>query len=103
MKHTPGPWRVARFKSKTLFENPYHIEHTKTKEILAKMGENKLMYKNCEANARLIASAPELLEALKDATRELQYHAKDDTGFPRQTVLEIIKDAEKAIEKVEGK
>jgi len=46
-----------------------------------------------KANARLIAAAPELLEALKDLVRYLKYIENDSTG------LEL---AEFAIAKAEG-
>lgn len=57
-KHTPGPWRVgdARhtvFGPKTGAASP---------ETIATMGKN-----NFRENARLIAAAPEMLEALKVA------------------------------------
>jgi hypothetical protein len=53
-KHTPGPWQVGNFEPKAIFdcnpEGPQRVANTL----------------NNLADARLIAAAPELLEALKD-------------------------------------
>ena len=54
-KHTPGPWRVAN-----------GVQIRSARDQIAKVW----MMRNGEgnANARLIAAAPELLEALKAVT-----------------------------------
>jgi hypothetical protein len=61
MKHTPGPWKVDRFEDK-----PHQRRHT--------VGGNSLMIcdtwsmwedEETEANAHLIAAAPDLLGACK--------------------------------------
>ena len=53
MSHTPGPWKVQEFSTQTYmistFQNGLIAQHVPG-----------------EANARLIAAAPELYEALKD-------------------------------------
>ena len=51
-KHTKGPWRLSEEKFSTLYVEPF---------ICAIFGTDK----TAEANARLIAAAPELLEALE--------------------------------------
>jgi hypothetical protein len=50
----------------------------------------------CEANARLIAAAPELLEALKETLSCIDQHVDDPIVGP------IIKFAKEAIAKAEG-
>ena len=65
MKHTPGPWMVdamgnvwaSNTKVCDMAERPIQDSAYRAKEL----GEH-------EANARLIAAAPDLLEALKDMT-----------------------------------
>ena len=70
MKHTPGPWQCA-------VDTP-GIRPT-TRGVIAPRCENMLLatvynpagrIKEREANARLIAAAPELLEALKNVPDE---------------------------------
>jgi hypothetical protein len=68
VKHTPGPWRVGR-------EEKYHSF------VSCRSSEDDLSDRNAgcwvaeakgpdhEANARLIAAAPELLEALERLVR----------------------------------
>ena len=51
MKYTPGPWKVSRCWSQTCGDN-YVIDNESGDEA------------EMQANARLIATAPELLEAL---------------------------------------
>jgi len=66
MKHTPGPWKVTDGKTLgTLIEaKPYRDGY-----IVARVNSTKGMApdgdENREANANLIAAAPEMLEALK--------------------------------------
>lgn len=72
-KHTPGPWRV---------ENRL-VRATKHKQICEVPAYGVVHGKVDEANARLIAAAPELLEALVNllAVHECEggtkYHAGD--------------------------
>jgi hypothetical protein len=55
-KHTKGPWHV--FKDSSIYSK--HADYTLA-EIVAGMTDGE-----CDANARLIAAAPELLEALRE-------------------------------------
>lgn len=69
-KHTPGPWKVVKpqYENKkgvfaSVYTNPATEKGFRTCEFDIRADE----YKNshAEANARLIAAAPELLDALK--------------------------------------
>jgi hypothetical protein len=76
MKPTPGPWRIAG---------------TMTKYIEASLGNGWVQEvasvgptdhdngygQQHEANARLIAAAPDLLEALEDCLRVVEFLASD--------------------------
>lgn len=70
-KHTPGPWRVAKMRAMTgPTEEMLAVEggiETDAPERVARIGFE--VTKTAEADARLIAATPELLEAaieLKD-------------------------------------
>jgi hypothetical protein len=65
IQHTPGPWRVDGLLIKA-------IDHGKWFGI-AKAGGTKLTIEGNMANARLIATAPELLEALQTAVHYLGF------------------------------
>ena len=64
--HTPGPWEVLlhRFEAKRPF---YKVAAGDEVVTVADVPQHPLDPWNAEANARLIAAAPEMLEALKEA------------------------------------
>lgn len=80
MKHTKGPWVV---RTDTI--------SNEQGDMIAEVIENK------EANARLIASAPELLEACKIVIMHLGPLKNDDVFHEL-----VIKECEQAIKKAEG-
>lgn len=64
-KHTPGPW--------TYQENSdayTHIVRGPTNSLICQLAQS--MHVEIEANARLIAAAPEMLEALVNADKLLR-------------------------------
>ena len=80
MKHTPGPWEadfetypiMVRSQSETWpLVDELGNEEGRAGVFIANTGDNK-------ANARLIAAAPDLLEALKDM---LDNHEDACTGY----------------------
>ena len=62
-EHTPGPWRVGKH------DGLYYVDTVKPRDGEAFLGKRIALCKDHEANARLIAGAPELLEALRDYVR----------------------------------
>ena len=66
--HTPGPWRVETLHL-TGEPTAYFVIKDSITSLL-RMNGPCAMYSNAEADARLIAAAPDLLQALKavDAT-----------------------------------
>lgn len=86
-KHTPGPWEAAKKGYPTT-----RIEAS-TGQIICDV--NSIHFSGTgEANAKLIAAAPELLEALIEAKKELEYHNWQNT----KTYNEIISAIKKATE-----
>ena len=67
-KHTPGPWDYRKLPS-----GAYIVFHTYDKPTAG------FIYQ--EPNARLIAAAPELLEALKQALDALGGNDPNDLSF----------------------
>lgn len=70
-QHTPGPWKVERVAKPTrhyAVEIPGCVgpEHPGDRIIVGEMGGDDEVHATDAANARLIAAAPELLEALRE-------------------------------------
>ena len=99
-KHTKGPWTVEydHFTDAA--------EHVRA-EIDGEMFDVASLLCDetgrANANARLIASAPELLEALRDILHEVTH---DTAGLPRDELLDVVSAvrelAEAAIKKATG-
>ena len=70
MKHTPGPWEVSEEWHGDLYIDSYIEGEGDT--ALAKIVNNVCKTDQAEANARLIAAAPDLLEACKEALNVLE-------------------------------
>ena len=86
MKYTKGPWQYGGSASKEI----YRIE---TGDSLCKMTYHSMWPPEWqEANARLIASAPDLLEACKYVREQLKT-VKGKT-FPIMPILNAIAKAE---------
>lgn len=84
-KHTPGPW----YYSNPVSPKGKHLIVNEQADVIAEIKTNE------EANAILIAAAPELLEALKDAER-LMSTWSDGVNYP--TLIHIRETIKKATE-----
>ncbi len=85
VSHTPGPWRVAGITTPT--GNDIGIRgQTDTVIALALAGPNR----EPDANARLIAAAPDLLAACEWAFLELQVWLPKDPSDRAASGLETI-------------
>ncbi len=102
--HTPGPWRAVIDRSGEDGKVWYfpHVQINRSHRIIVNVGPTpeglrEEVWTNsmetCEANAYLIAAAPEMLEALR-AVVEL-------AGTPHRRV-EMIRKVKAAIAKAEG-
>lgn len=66
MAATPGPWGLSRAIEVWVMAGPLHVA------TIPRAGDGDWS----EANARLIAAAPDLLEALRDAADEIEHLRK---------------------------
>ena len=96
---TPGPWYYDRYCSVAPF-GKYAIGAKGIRSIAVTTGSalSELTAEN-EANARLIASAPDLLAALEKAARELGCYVA--SGGPKSTV-DAYQSARAAIARAKG-
>ncbi|WCX74845.1 hypothetical protein KK211_17905 [Pseudomonas aeruginosa] len=90
-KHTPGPWTVDFIDGVdgVFAECDKRICQVDEVDIV---GWNARFRDESEANAKLIAAAPDLLEALQQAVTSMQ-----DSGYPNDSV--VIRAARQAITK----
>lgn len=99
-KHTPGPWKPWM----TGFDNQSFAIGPNGKTPIAKtLGGNK---ETNEANARLIAAAPDLLEALKECAAwfELDKHRQNPVFASASSIgVQMVLNAKAAIAKAEGR
>ena len=82
-KHTPGPWKVTPSNQ----TSGWGVCIEAPGRIIAKLTGRKKNDK--EANARLIAAAPELLEALERTRVELEHAASDILQTARANQLNL--------------
>lgn len=74
-EHTPGPWHCQVRKEGWDIYEPISA------------GGFKIAHVNTEPNARLIAAAPQLLEALCECADQLEVLAKVGKYAPKGTIL----------------
>jgi ABC-type Fe3+-hydroxamate transport system substrate-binding protein len=93
MKHTPGPWEVEVDKSG---EVTVYEAVTRENIDICTMGGNT----NDGSNGRLVASAPDLLEALKVASKAIREYRNQ--GAPTAYWDDVEAQANAAIAKAEN-
>jgi hypothetical protein len=94
-KHTPGPWTVREGDGNYLWEVAGKTPRGKDRVICRPAGSDR------QANARLIAAAPDLLAALHEqvlVNRMLMH----DAGLDEQAILDGTAQARAAILKATG-
>jgi len=92
MAHTPGPWTI---EYETEGGEPYD-DGVRIDSL-----EGPVAFNVIDCSAPLIAAAPELLAALKEAAQELSLVCKW-FDHPEQTTTETLRRATSAIAKAEG-
>lgn len=99
--HTPGPWRAVGFSPDRV--HPY-VEDSEGRSICAVRARYRTMeeFKRAEADARLIASAPELLEACKAIAAYQALIESDATTGLIEAYARAFEGASAAIKKATG-
>ena len=94
MKHTRGPWEVCNF-DKSVSCTIDSIDGVVVAEPMGPEGPWGSVKEEHEANARLIAAAPELLEALKGLRATIRYEtANNDQQLALDKACQAIAKAE---------
>lgn len=86
-KFTPGPWAAER--KSVRFAWDIRVPGLWIGEVASWCGESQEMEAEATANARLIAAAPVLYDALKDALEYLQHHLPDEALAPHRAALRL--------------
>lgn len=80
LQHTPGPWS-------------YHGGFGQCVKaglnVVAECRKPPLNPAECEANAKLIAAAPDMLEALRDAVRLIEYLGGNASHQKKKTIEKV--------------
>ena len=71
MKHTPSPWEANYHLPRFSGDGRWAVEMTTSATVIALIESED--FSEAEANARLIAAAPELYKCLKKVQRELSF------------------------------
>ena len=101
--HTPGPWQAVEG------DHGFEIEAQQTGRNryiakVARFDNTQINNKNPdEANARLIATAPELLDALIDLEATIQEQAPQDLLFDNADMVPSLEKAMAVINKATGR
>ena len=75
-KHYPGPWSAGEIDDGWADIDAYGSNHWQFARVVVQTEDDDEPQKRLIANARLIAAAPDLLEALKDAESELACYSR---------------------------
>lgn len=101
MSHTPGPWvALSHLKGDREFRvAKYSEKHSSTYKVVADLLESAFP-EDREANAKLIAAAPDLLAALKEVHEIMMQEAKI---VPPRLLQLVATHIDPAIRAAEGK
>ena len=97
MKHTKGPWKVINWSGRAEIRTG---DNKRTGiAFLGNSEDGAIPTGETTANAKLVAAAPELLEACKYV---VQYHRENDSGEGELFGLDFVTTCINAIRKAEG-
>lgn len=105
--HTPGPWEKDGLTVYALMHAGWHkgVEQFKNRFFCGVQGDVECSTRELDANARLIAAAPDLLAALKACRDRLHYLAVNEVGEHPHSLINGLRvsTADEAIAKAEGR
>ena len=105
IKHTPGPWVIAESEQGRHFRAVSAKKHEALATVVWLMEDDDMdgvTSPECEANASLIAAAPDLLEALTDAVIDFDNWAAHEDNHPHEHLVAWAERARAAIAKAKG-
>jgi hypothetical protein len=79
-QHTPGPWHICRVSRQDIPQRVIRDAQGFSVGIAGKPANSRAKYIDAEANARLIAAAPEILEEICQTF--IDHHMQAETGEP---------------------
>jgi hypothetical protein len=101
IKHTPGPWCI---EPKERVDHPLDVCSVEGARVARCNGISAYNTPDvCRANAYLIASAPELLEACRDALTDLRDFIEQCIEDADDSDYATVRKLEEAIAKAEGR
>ena len=105
-KHTPAPWRVSS-ESPRIIKKDYRAIGSDAGFLIAStMGRDDSGFyaseQEADANACLIAAAPDLYEALEDALIDFDNWAAHEDNHPHEHLVAWAEKARAAIAKAKG-
>ena len=83
-KHTPGPWQIGKNFGSVVCDTP--VPGIRGSDDTEYYGGHLIAESVTEANARLIAAAPELLEALQDMVSDHASLSAATLAFARAAI-----------------
>lgn len=103
--HTPGPWTARKIDYHvTIFTEAINYDNYQICEVWnggPKEGNEELQ-KECNANADLIAAAPDLLKALEDLIEDIKSCSGGSDEFTLDQAMSLVDDAVKVVNKAKG-
>lgn len=105
IKHTAGPWVLGESSEGRHFRAVNAREHSELATVVWVMEDYDAEGSpspGCEANARLIAAAPELYEALTDALIDFDNWAAHEDNHQHEHLVAWAEKARAAIAKAKG-
>ena len=104
-KHTPGPWHCGKVNSTHVYNDDGWLIASSYNTSFDAFGEplpDPERYEEYEANARLIAAAPHMLETLRGILARASGAPHDDPELAAREFERIMRMARDAIAEAEG-